>query len=215
MHADERPISRRACSNGYEAILQQAVPAARGRAHAARSPTSTSVVMKYLDNLIAWGDSLFQQDTIETINEATQLYVLAANILGPRPQQIPQRGTVRPKTFAQLKAAGLDPMGNALVELEGQFPFNLALPPAQDGGGRRSARAALRHRPHALLLHPAERQAARLLGHRRRPALQDPPLHEHRRASSASWRCSIRRSIRACWSRPRRPASTSAASSTA
>ena len=29
------------------------------------------VVMKYLDNLIEWGDSLFLQDTIETINEAT------------------------------------------------------------------------------------------------------------------------------------------------
>src|SRR5439155_23878611 len=45
-----------------------------------------AVVMKYLDNLVAWGDSLFRQDTIETINEATQLYVLAANLLGPRPQ---------------------------------------------------------------------------------------------------------------------------------
>ena len=43
------------------------------------------VVMKYLDNLIAWGDSLFLQDTIETINEATLCYVLAANLLGPRP----------------------------------------------------------------------------------------------------------------------------------
>ena len=40
-------------------------------------------VMAYLDNLIAWGDSLFQQYTIETINEATQIYVMAANILGP------------------------------------------------------------------------------------------------------------------------------------
>jgi hypothetical protein len=47
-----------------------------------------NVVMKYLDNLIAWGDSLFRQDTIETINEATQIYVLAANILGPKPQKI-------------------------------------------------------------------------------------------------------------------------------
>ncbi len=44
------------------------------------------VVMKYLDNLIAWGDSLFLQDTIETINEATLCYVLAANLLGPRPR---------------------------------------------------------------------------------------------------------------------------------
>ena len=61
------------------------------------------VVMKYLDNLIAWGDSLFRQDTIESINEATQLYVLAANLLGPRPQPIPPRGKVRPQTFATSK----------------------------------------------------------------------------------------------------------------
>lgn len=89
------------------------------------------VVMKYLDNLIAWGDSLFRQDTIESINEATQLYVLAANLLGQRPQRIPQTGSVRPKTFAELKKQGLDAMGNALVELEGQFPLSLGMPKVQ------------------------------------------------------------------------------------
>lgn len=83
-----------------------------------------NVVMKYLDNLISWGDSLFRQDTIETINEATQIYVLAANILGPRPQKIPHRGTLRPKTYAMLKNE-LDEFGNAMVEMEGHFPFNL------------------------------------------------------------------------------------------
>ena len=83
------------------------------------------VVMKYLDNLIAWGDSLFLQDTIETINEATLCYVLAANILGPRPQVMPQPGNYSPKNFLQLKQAGLDQMSNALVDLEAQFPFNL------------------------------------------------------------------------------------------
>src|SRR5204863_2838789 len=41
-------------------------------------------------------------------------------------------GTVQPKTFAQLKAKGLDEMGNALVELEGKFPFNLG---TADSGG--------------------------------------------------------------------------------
>ena len=92
------------------------------------------VVMKYLDNLIAWGDHLFQQDTLESVNEATLLYVLASNILGPRPQRIPPRGQVEAKTFAQLK--DLDPMGNALVELEGQFPFNLA--PASSGNEARN-----------------------------------------------------------------------------
>src|SRR6185436_2303521 len=76
-------------------------------------------------NLIAWGDHLFQQDTIESINEATQRYVLAANLLGRRPQRIPPRGEVQPKTFAQLRGK-LDAMGNAMGELEGQFTFNLA-----------------------------------------------------------------------------------------
>ncbi len=47
-----------------------------------------AVVMRYIDNLIAWGDQLFRRDTIESINEATQLYVLAAHILGKRPEKI-------------------------------------------------------------------------------------------------------------------------------
>lgn len=116
--------------NGYEAIKNnpfQPHKVARTRQIAYQY----CVVMKYLDNLIAWGDSLFRQDTIESINEATQIYVLAANLLGERPQRIPSRGTVQPKTFAQLKARGLDAMGNALVELEGKFPLNLGLPQTQ------------------------------------------------------------------------------------
>jgi hypothetical protein len=87
-----------------------------------------NVVMKYLDNLIAWGDNLFRQDTIETLNEATQVYVLAANLLGKKPEQIPQPGNIKPKTFAQLRVNNLDKVGNALVELEGQFPFSLYSP---------------------------------------------------------------------------------------
>jgi hypothetical protein len=93
------------------------------------------VVMKYLDNLIAWGDSLFMQDTVESVNEATQRYVLAANLLGPRPQKVPSTGRTRTRTYAQLKAAGLDETGNALVTLEGEFPLNMASPQAQPGDG--------------------------------------------------------------------------------
>jgi hypothetical protein len=85
-----------------------------------------NVIMKYLDNLLAWGDNLFRQDTIETLNEATQIYVLAANILGRRPQRIPPRRKVAPRSYAQLKAAGIDAFGNALVECENEFPFNAA-----------------------------------------------------------------------------------------
>ncbi|MCC5907083.1 MAG: ribosomal protein L7/L12 [Balneolaceae bacterium] len=47
-----------------------------------------SVVMKYVDNLVDWGDHLFAQDTRESINEATLLYVMAADILGDRPVEL-------------------------------------------------------------------------------------------------------------------------------
>jgi len=92
-------------------------------------------VMAYLDNLIDWGDSLFRQDTGETVNEAQQLYVLAANILGPRPQAVPKKGKVRPQTYANFKN-DLDAFSNALVEFEGDVPFdNSSSPgnPADDG----------------------------------------------------------------------------------
>jgi len=39
-------------------------------------------VMKYIDNLIAWGDQQYRLFTMESVNQATQLYVLAAEILG-------------------------------------------------------------------------------------------------------------------------------------
>jgi hypothetical protein len=43
-----------------------------------------AMVMQYVDNLLDWGDSLFTQFTAESINEATMLYILALDILGPR-----------------------------------------------------------------------------------------------------------------------------------
>ena len=76
-----------------------------------------TTVMKYLDMLIAWGDSLFQQDTIETINQATQLYILAAQILGPRPQELPPLQRAADKSYKDLEA-DLDAFGNAMTDVE-------------------------------------------------------------------------------------------------
>src|SRR4029453_2606268 len=93
---------QRAVSHGYQAMLHnpfQPPPIARARPGAYQ----WYVVMKYLDNLIAWGDSLFLQNTIETVDEATLNYVLAANILGPRPEALPPHGAVRPMSYLQLK----------------------------------------------------------------------------------------------------------------
>ncbi len=86
-----------------------------------------NVLMKYLDNLLAWGDSLFRQDTIETLNEATQIYVLAANLLGPKPQKIPALRKAVAKSYAELSAIGIDAFGNALIDLENAFPLNTPL----------------------------------------------------------------------------------------
>ena len=45
-----------------------------------------ALVMQYLDNLLDWGDSLYALDGWENLNAATTLYVLAAELLGPKPE---------------------------------------------------------------------------------------------------------------------------------
>jgi|GEM_PF-6593695 len=47
-----------------------------------------ALVMRYIDNLLAWGDDEFTQDTWENNLLATMLYMQASDILGPRPKQI-------------------------------------------------------------------------------------------------------------------------------
>jgi hypothetical protein len=80
-----------------------------------------NVVMKYLDNLIALGDHRFSVNTLESINEATQAYILAASILGPRPRELPPRGHVPPMTYDELEPK-LDDFSNALVQVENLTP---------------------------------------------------------------------------------------------
>ena len=90
-------------------------------------------VMAYLDNLIAWGDSLFRQDTGEAIDEAMMVYVLAANILGARPQPVPKKGTVRPQTYANLQK-DIAQFGVVLRDVEAALPFDLMPLPGADSG---------------------------------------------------------------------------------
>ena len=96
-----------------------------------------TVVMRYLDNLIAWGDQLFRQDTIESINEATQLYLLAQAILGPPPPIVPPRAKPVLQTFDSLSEAGLtatpsSALGLLAVEISAFIDPNA---PAYAGGG--------------------------------------------------------------------------------
>jgi hypothetical protein len=63
-----------------------------------------SIVMKYIDNLLDWGDSLFSEFTAEAVNEATLLYVMATDILGPRPAELGECGEAAgtPRSYAQI-----------------------------------------------------------------------------------------------------------------
>jgi hypothetical protein len=75
-----------------------------------------STVMSYLDNLIAWGDNLFSTESREALSEATLLYVVASEILGPQPVAVtpPQHAD---ESFDQLEPS-LDAFANAMVEIE-------------------------------------------------------------------------------------------------
>ena len=80
-----------------------------------------AIVMKYLDNLLNWGDRLFAQDTMESINEATQLYVLCSELLGPRPDLVPKKDDAPPQTYADLEPK-LDEFSNAMAAAENAVP---------------------------------------------------------------------------------------------
>ncbi|MEO8549706.1 MAG: neuraminidase-like domain-containing protein, partial [Kofleriaceae bacterium] len=78
-----------------------------------------SIVMKYIDNLLDWGDTLFGQFTMESINEATMLYVMAQDILGPRPAMLGScgEGKISPKNYRTI-GKGMSEVSDFLVELE-------------------------------------------------------------------------------------------------
>lgn len=77
-----------------------------------------ATVMKFLDVLIAWIDSLYAQYTAETVNQAEQLCLFADMLLGPEPQQLrlPAAQAVATPTYATLQH--LDIFSNTLVNVE-------------------------------------------------------------------------------------------------
>jgi hypothetical protein len=77
------------------------------------------IVMKYIDNLLDWADQLFTQDTMESLNEATLLYIIAKEILGDRPAQIGDCGEVHGniKTYQNIQPS-LNVGSEFLAELE-------------------------------------------------------------------------------------------------
>jgi hypothetical protein len=86
-----------------------------------------ALLMKYIDNLVEWGDYLFRQDTMESLAQATQMYILADKLLGPKPRVVPPVIKQPYETYNQIEAK-LDSFGNALIELENILPDFAALP---------------------------------------------------------------------------------------
>jgi hypothetical protein len=86
-----------------------------------------AVVMRYLDNLLAWGDDLLARDDHAG---AALRYRAAAEILGPRPTPAPSQQGEAP-TFNQLIAA----QGNILVSIENILPGIADNRPVKVGDG--------------------------------------------------------------------------------
>ncbi|KAI0435137.1 hypothetical protein F5Y09DRAFT_327808 [Xylaria sp. FL1042] len=106
----------------YEYNLNKASvhAAARGRPVAYMK----RIVFKYIETLIALGDQLFQQNTLETIPLAIQRYVEASHLFGPPSLQVPQLGKKSVWSYNNLVTkVGLDSFSNALVHMELEFPF--------------------------------------------------------------------------------------------
>lgn len=76
------------------------------------------VVMKYLDALIGWGDQLFTQDTTESVNLAVQMYILAAEILGPKSAEVPGPKNSTAYSVKKLLNYGNGVLNNAFVTYE-------------------------------------------------------------------------------------------------
>ncbi|MBB96911.1 MAG: hypothetical protein CML68_20225 [Rhodobacteraceae bacterium] len=71
-----------------------------------------TTVMRYIDNLIGWGDQLFTQDTRESITQATNLYNLAQSLLGPRPDDLGPFPRRKPLSYDEI-AEAYDTSGTA------------------------------------------------------------------------------------------------------
>ncbi len=61
-----------------------------------------NVVMKYLDNLMDWGDYLFQQYTPESTSEARHLYNIVKTILGDKPESTGKCKETRDLSYSEI-----------------------------------------------------------------------------------------------------------------
>ena len=80
------------------------------------------IVMKYIEILIDWGDAYFRQNTLETIPNAIQMYILASHLYGPRGQKIKKQRKGKPFTYHDRKSPDANVSNSTLL------PNSLSLP---------------------------------------------------------------------------------------
>ena len=88
--------------------------------------------MKYIDNLLDWGDQLFAQDTWESITEATMLYFLAYDILGKKPEIMGTFNQIETTSFGNIRDHYKIPIPQFLIDLENDHDMNLTCPAFND-----------------------------------------------------------------------------------
>ncbi|KAK6523172.1 hypothetical protein TWF694_006067 [Orbilia ellipsospora] len=81
------------------------------------------IVMKYVEILIAAGDQLFRQNSMDTSSLATQLYLQASHVMGPELCPIKRIGKRISKTYKEISGQ-LDTFSNTRIQLELEFPFS-------------------------------------------------------------------------------------------
>ncbi len=86
-----------------------------------------NIVMRYVDNLIDWADSLFRQFQRETVDEAHVLYDMARQILGPRPADTGDCGesTLSKRTYEKIKPH-MEKGQDFLIEVETSYFAGIA-----------------------------------------------------------------------------------------
>ncbi len=77
-----------------------------------------AIVMRYIDILLEWGDFEFTKDTWESLTSATLLYILARDILGPKPVNVGPCSDEPPSTFDDIQAKYGSDIPQFLVDME-------------------------------------------------------------------------------------------------
>ena len=122
---------------------------------------------------------------------------LAAAILGPRPQAVPQKGTVRPQTYANLRR-DLQEFGVVMRDVEADVPFDLMPLPAA-GSGADDQLSPVRSLVRRCTFRCRPTTGCSATGTPSPTGCSRSATASTCRAPSGSSRCSSPRSTRECW----------------